>query len=251
MATWAIGDVQGCAAALRRLLHQLELAPTDRLWFVGDLVNRGPDNLGVLRDLMARGEQVTAVLGNHDLHLLGCAAGHRRLKKKDTIQDVLSAPDREALLAWLRARPLLHRERGFVMVHAGLHPAWSMPEAEAHARRLEALLRGGRFEQAEADEAYAVLTRIRFVDEAGEPDFGPKCGPPEAPHLRPWFMARERADAHLVFGHWAALGLHLAPGVSALDTGCVWGQSLTAWCLEDGRVVSVPASSPRTPAGLR
>ncbi len=239
MATYVVGDIQGCNGTLGRLLDRVDFGPGDRLWCVGDLVNRGPDNVGVLRRLMGLGRRAVCVLGNHDLHLLGCAAGLRSPKKRDTIADVLEAPDRDALVGWLRERPLLHRDEGVVMVHAGLLPSWSSDEAEGHARRMEVALRGGRW----PDEALlGVLTRIRFVDARGRPDYGPKVGPEDAPpELRPWFEARPATPGEtVVFGHWAALGLYLAPGYVGLDTGCVWGQRLTAWRLEDGAVCSEP-----------
>lgn len=238
MATYAIGDVQGCDRTLGRLLTRVDFDPArDRLWFVGDLVNRGPDSLAVLRRLRALGDRAVAVLGNHDLHLLARADG-RRGRRLDTLEAVLAAPDAAELVAWLRARPLLHREGPHLMVHAGLHPSWSLRTAERHARALEARIRAG--DLCAGDEAISVFTRLRFVDAAGVPDYGHKCGPEEAPAgLRPWFEVRPPApDVTVVFGHWAALGLAIAPGIIGLDTGCVWGDRLTAVRLEDHAVFS-------------
>lgn len=270
MATYAIGDVHGCSRTLRALLAELPLdLGRDRLWLVGDLVNRGPDSLGVLRwareTAERMGERFVAVLGNHDLHLLALAAGVARPRSRDTLDELLEAPDREELLAWLRERPLLHRQDEAFLVHAGLLPEWSVEEAEVFAREAEATLRGtegcallahyaagcgrGRPEGAEArgpepepleraGRTLAVLTLLRTVDRCGGPCFE-LTGPPEdaPPGFLPWFEAPDRrsAGSPAVFGHWAALGLRRAPGITALDSGCVWGGSLSAVRLDDGR----------------
>jgi bis(5'-nucleosyl)-tetraphosphatase (symmetrical) len=260
MATYAIGDIHGCFETLRRLLRRFRFHPSrDRLWLVGDLVNRGPDSLGVLRWAAELGECAVVVLGNHDLHLLARAAGVAERKRRDTLEEVLAARDRDDLLAWLRWRPLLHREGDRVLVHAGLFPTWQAGEAERLAREVEAELRGGgaagllagysrksperwEGELPAADRARVALAgfaRLRTLDAAGRmcADFS---GPPaEAPPgCRPWFAVpgRRSAGEHVIFGHWAALGLRLTDGYSALDTGCVWGQELTALRLDDGRV---------------
>lgn len=265
MAIFAIGDVQGCFSTLEALLARLPYDATrDRLWLVGDLVNRGPRSLDVLRWAVGRSDLVT-VLGNHDLHLLARAAGVRKKKQRDTLEEVLGAPDRETLLEWLAHRPLLHREGPWVMVHAGLLPAWDLERAERLARDLEALLRGcDRQQLLEAwgreagpdgwsDEltparqrlvalrAFTLLRELR-ADGSMEPDYN---GPPKlAPAgLVPWFDAPRRAwagEARVVFGHWAALGLHRGPDALGLDTGCVWGGTLTAVRLEDGAVWQEP-----------
>ncbi|HUP41765.1 MAG TPA: symmetrical bis(5'-nucleosyl)-tetraphosphatase [Thermoanaerobaculia bacterium] len=281
MATYAIGDVHGCRETLKALLAELPPPSSeDRLWLVGDLVNRGPDSLGVLRWAAESSERLggrfAAVLGNHDVHLLARAAGVAGPKRRDTLERLLEAPDRDELLAWLGRRPLLHREGDTFLVHAGLLPAWSVEEAEARARKAEEALRGpeahallARYgargskrprerataaseappdeaERLEApagpDQALAVLTSLRTVDVGGAPCFGftgPLADAP--PGLVPWFEApgRRSAGATVVFGHWAALGLRFAPGVRALDSGCVWGGALTALRLEDGRVWQV------------
>jgi len=265
MGTYAIGDVQGCFETLERLLRRIDFRPgEDRLWLAGDLVNRGPASLEVLRWARDHDEHLVAVLGNHDLHLLAVAAGLAEPRRSDTLDACLAAPDREALLGWLRRRPLLHREGRHVLVHAGLLPAWSIETAQAHAREVAHALRegDGRLVLASlaADKAaawsdeltgtarisliVAALTRLRICTADGRmrADFS---GPPsEAPEgCRPWFDARVAAgEPTIVFGHWAALGLHLAPHVLGLDTGCVWGGSLTAIRLEDRAVFQEPAA---------
>jgi bis(5'-nucleosyl)-tetraphosphatase (symmetrical) len=264
MATFAIGDVHGCFATLRALLARIDFSPgRDRLWMVGDLVNRGPRSLDVLRWAAEMGDRLTVVLGNHDLHLLARAAGIAERKRRDTMDDVLDAPDRDELLAWLRNRPLLHREGDRVLVHAGLFPPWTIARAERLARATETRLRGpggdrllrsalekrpdrwreGLGAGARARITLAGMARLRAVTAAGEmcADFS---GPPaELPAgCLPWFAVpgRRSVEAQVIFGHWAALGLRLAPGIAGIDTGCVWGQSLTALRLDDGTVFQEP-----------
>jgi bis(5'-nucleosyl)-tetraphosphatase (symmetrical) len=253
MATYALGDIHGCFRTLERLLRRIAFdPPRDRLWNTGDLVNRGPHSLEVLRWARALGDRLTVVLGNHDLHLLARAAGLARAKPRDTLEEVLAAPDRDELLAWLRARPLLHAENGRVLVHAGLLSAWTVAEAQALARSLEARLRapGGLKLLSPASQAPQrtplwVLTRMRVcaADGSPGPDF---TGPPEAapPDCRPWFAfpGRRSAEATILFGHWAALGFYQAPGLLGLDSGCVWGGALTAVRLEDAEVFEEPAA---------
>jgi len=260
MATYAIGDIHGCFKTLQKLLRKIQLDPRhDRLWLVGDLVNRGPRSVEVLRWAAEQGERIVAVLGNHDLHLLARAAGVSSPRRRDTLADVLDAPDLDDLLAWLRTRPLIHREGGYILVHAGLFPEWTPGRAEELARETEAALRDGNapgllagFER-KADErweesledgdrlrvALAGFSRLRTL----RPD-GSMCasfsGPPgDAPdgHL-PWFDApgRRSRDETVLFGHWAALGLRIGNGVAGLDTGCAWGKELTAYRLEDREV---------------
>jgi bis(5'-nucleosyl)-tetraphosphatase (symmetrical) len=266
VATYAIGDVQGCHDALERLLRRIDFDPArDRIWLCGDLVNRGPDSAGVLRLAMALGEAVVAVLGNHDLHLLARAEGLRAPGKRDTVEDVLAAPDRDALLDYVAARPFLHREGGYLMVHAGLLPEWTAEDAEALAGEATAALRADRrafletiyghraprrfSEGLDADDRLrcivAALTRLRTVEEGGAMDLA-FAGPPDAapPSRRPWFdlrSARAPAGVTVLCGHWSALGLLVRDDVIALDTGCVWGGSLTALRLEDRAVFQVPA----------
>lgn len=268
MATYALGDIQGCAASLFALLEILPFDPArDRLWLVGDLVNRGPGSLEVLRWAAAQGEGLTCVLGNHDLHLLAVAAGRRELRAGDTLRPLLEAPDAGALLAWLRERPLLHEEGSHLMVHAGLLPEWDLPTARALARELEQDLRAedgkallsavGRPApkrwadslrgEARRTKALEGFTRLRMCTADGRtiPRF--KGAPVEAPaEMCPWFElpeARWRDETTtLVFGHWAALGLRSEPRLLALDSGCVWGGRLSAVRLEDREVFSVPAA---------
>ena len=265
MATYAIGDVQGCFASLMALLEAIRFdRRRDTLWFTGDLVNRGPDSLGVLRFVADLDERAVCVLGNHDLHLLAVAHGQRRLRPKDTLRGILEAPDRDALLDWLRHRPLLYHDdiQRISLVHAGLPPQWPLAEAQRHARALEADLQGPDFVAhlativnktcrrwlpsgpAKARRRYTAgcLTLLRYCRADGTLGLEHK-GPPGSqpqPYL-PWFAVPHRAHAghELVFGHWASLGGYGAPGLHGLDTACVWGGRLTALCLETGRRTSV------------
>ncbi len=264
MATFAIGDIQGCYAQFARLLERVRFDPAaDRLWLVGDLVNRGPESLQVLRRVRELGESATVVLGNHDLYLLMVAAGFSRRGKDDTLARVLEAPDRDELLDWLARRPLAYREGAFVMVHAGLLPQWSADRAMALAGEVEAVLRskgaqvflrdlaGDRPDHwddalAGQDRLRVIvngMTRMRFCTPDGRLTMRAK-GPPDKapPGTLPWFQVQNRAaSTHtVVCGHWSALGLHRAPGLIALDTGCVWGGKLTAVRLEDDQVFQVP-----------
>jgi bis(5'-nucleosyl)-tetraphosphatase (symmetrical) len=266
MATYAIGDVHGCYDTLRRLVARLRFDPRrDRLWFVGDLVNRGPESLAVLRWVIELGDAAVVVLGNHDLHLLARAWGVAEPRRRDSLEEVLDAPDRDDLLRWLKTRPLLHRENGFLLVHAGLFPSWTPTKAERLAIEVEAALVGERGpdlvaqvkrkrplrwrkDLAESDRHEAALagfTSLRVLDDEGRtvPDFS---GAPElAPRgCRPWFAFAERRsrDEVVIFGHWAALGLELAPGLACLDTGCAWGRTLTALRLEDRELFQEAAS---------
>lgn len=271
MATYAIGDIQGCQGALMRLLDELRFDPaSDRLWLVGDLVNRGPDSLQVLRFVRDLGDRAVAVLGNHDLHLLAVAAGVAEAGRSDTLTDILAAPDREELLDWLRRRPLLHREGRHLMVHAGLLPQWDADTAQGLAAEVEAALRGpdyvaflarmyGNAPRAWADDLHGykrlrvivnALTRLRVCDVRGEMDFKFKGVLEDIPAgLMPWYAVPGRAstDATVIFGHWSALGLRQHAGAVALDTGCLWGGALTAYRLEDGRVFQCGCDENRRP----
>jgi bis(5'-nucleosyl)-tetraphosphatase (symmetrical) len=249
MATYAIGDVQGCDVTLGRLLARCAFDPgVDRLWLVGDLVNRGPRSLAVLRRARALGDRVTVTLGNHDIHLLARRAGLAAPKRRDTLDEVLAAPDCELLCKWLAERALLHRENGTVMVHAGLKPDWTVDEAERRARAVESCLRGGGLadlltgRRRELADDLAVFTRIRAIYPDGTlADYdGPPSGAPRG--ALPWFAHPERKsrDATIVFGHWSALGLHMRDGVIGLDTGAVWGRALTAVRLEDRAIYCEP-----------
>lgn len=260
MAVYAIGDVQGCHAELLRLLDKLRFDPArDRVWLAGDLVNRGPDSLGVLRTAKALGEACICVLGNHDLHLLAVQHGVRAPKSSDTFQDVLRAEDGAALLDWLRHRPLLHHDAGLgiTLTHAGLPPEWDLSTAMRLAREVESVLRS-EARQALFDGMYGnqprrwsathtgidrwryainAFTRMRYCRADGWLDFKHNGRPgSQGEALMPWFRApgRRSAGETLVFGHWSTLGQIDEPGIHALDTGCVWGGQLTAIRLDDG-----------------
>jgi bis(5'-nucleosyl)-tetraphosphatase (symmetrical) len=262
MATYAIGDIQGCYISLKQLLERIAFTPgSDRLWLVGDLVNRGPESLTTLRFIKNLGTAVRLVLGNHDLFLLAAAEGITPLRPKDTIQDILSAPDRADLIDWLRQQPLLHREGPFLMVHAGLLPQWTVEEATALAHEVETQLRGQDYRaflqvliQKSASQWHPsltgldrtvsivrALTRLRTCTATGE--MSSFSGPPDdAPAgFAPWFRIPDRRNtgATIITGHWAALGLHLEPTLCAIDSGCAWGRQLTAIRLEDRKLFQV------------
>jgi bis(5'-nucleosyl)-tetraphosphatase (symmetrical) len=261
MATYAIGDVQGCYDELKALLAAAGYRGSrDRLWLVGDLVNRGPKSLDVLRFVRDLGERAVTVLGNHDLHLLAQAEGIEPLKEKDTFQDVLEARDARELLDWLRRRPMMHVDGEHAMVHAGILPAWSVERACALGREVEAALRrpdyaeffremyGGSPSTWHDDLAgwdrlrviVNAMTRMRFCTAAGRMDLRSK-GTTASRGYRPWFETRPRSEkTTLVFGHWSALGLKLRARLAALDSGCVWGGKLSALRLDDRRLYQVP-----------
>ncbi len=252
MATFVVGDVQGCFETLLSLTEAVGFErDRDELWLVGDLVNRGPKNLEVLRWIRDLGDRAVVVLGNHDLHLLARAADAVPRKPLDTVEDVLSADDRDALIDWLRLRPIVHQRDDVMMVHAGFLPSWTTETVRAKAEELSAALSGANWRQAIGQIASdctsglgaisAVLQRIRMIGagetlvrHSGAPDAGPNGA-------TPWFDVEHRRGAvKVVFGHWSALGLLLRPDVVCLDTGCVWGRTLTALNLEAGTVTSVP-----------
>jgi bis(5'-nucleosyl)-tetraphosphatase (symmetrical) len=267
MATYAIGDVQGCHAALEALLAHVGFsAERDRLWFVGDLVNRGPQSAAVLRFVRALGDRAVVVQGNHDIHLLASAAGLAKRRLDDTFDDVLGAPDRDALLDWLRFRPMLHVEDRHCLVHAGLLPGWSVAQAQDLAAEVEHELRVKRYRDFLAElygsrpaawsDALAgmdrlrvivnAMTRMRFVSAEGVMEFATKGETTRAPPgFMPWFdvPGRKSRERTLVTGHWSALGLRIRPDLLALDTGCVWGGALTAVRLEDRRVFQLPCEA--------
>jgi bis(5'-nucleosyl)-tetraphosphatase (symmetrical) len=273
MALYAIGDVQGCDAELGTLLDTLKFSPDrDSLWLVGDLVNRGPDSLKVLRRIRALGEAATVTLGNHDLHLLAVAYGGARLRSDDTLDGILSAPDRAALLEWLQERPLMHADRdlNICMVHAGLAPQWDQRQAQDCAHELQRALRRNpeklfarlygdqpdRWDDAlEGEERLRFiancLTRLRYLDSEGRMALRAKGSPKKAQtkSLIPWFEAREARwrGPRIVFGHWSTLGYFSNADVTGLDTGCVWGERLTALRLDvpDAKPVQVSCAAPR------
>ncbi|HSU45172.1 MAG TPA: symmetrical bis(5'-nucleosyl)-tetraphosphatase [Casimicrobiaceae bacterium] len=271
MAHYAIGDIQGCRAELCELLALIGFSPaTDRLWLTGDLVNRGPDSLGVLREVRALGSAAQTVLGNHDLHLLTVAAGHRLSHRDDTIAQILAAADRDELLEWLAHQPLAIAEDDMLMVHAGVLPQWSAARVLALAGEVETVLASADRESflrvLYGDEPHAwrddlegfdrlraivnALTRLRFCTSDGRMEFREKRGAAHAPAgFAPWFLhePRRSASSLVICGHWSTLGLVLAPNVLMLDSGCLWGGPLTAMRLSDRRVYQVPSHAPVTP----
>lgn len=267
MATYAIGDIQGCLAPLQCLLEKIAFDPQrDQLWLAGDLINRGPDTLATLRFLYAMRNSLCIVLGNHDLHFLAVAAGVRLPGQYDTLNELLAAPDCAELSHWLRQQQLLHHDPqlGYTMVHAGIPPQWDLAQAQAYAREVEAVLQS-RY----ATEFFAAMygnkpnrcknkllgydrlrlitnyfTRMRFCSAEGELELQTKENAAAAPAgFAPWFSYAERKTAaqRVLFGHWASLeGQTNTPNVFALDTGCVWGGYLTALRLDDGVYFSCP-----------
>jgi bis(5'-nucleosyl)-tetraphosphatase (symmetrical) len=256
MPTYAIGDIQGCDDEFQSLLERLRFDPTrDRLWLVGDLVNRGPRSLQVLRRVRSMGDAAITVLGNHDLHLLAAALSPAEsLKPKDTLGEIFSAPDRDELLDWLRRRPMLHHDAklGYTMIHAGLPPQWDLALTQSCARELEDTLRDDErcvemFAHMYGDRPDRwsdslsgfdrlrfitnCLTRLRYCTADGRLDLKFKGRIEEAPrNVMPWFRVpgRRSRDLRIVCGHWSALGYHDGDGVLAIDTGCVWGAKLCA-----------------------
>ncbi|MGH8302022.1 MAG: symmetrical bis(5'-nucleosyl)-tetraphosphatase [Steroidobacteraceae bacterium] len=275
MSRHAIGDIQGCCDELRTLLTRIGFsADRDRLWLVGDLVNRGPRSLEVLRFVRALGDNAVVVLGNHDLHLLAVACGSRPVRRSDTLDEILQAPDRDSLLGWLATRPLAHFEAGDLMVHAGVVPQWTVETTLGLAREVEQALRTNPrnlFEHMYGDEpdhwsedlagtdrlrfAINVLTRIRVCTKDGRINLRLKGKPPVAgsPWL-PWFdvQSRRTRGTRVVFGHWSALGLITRGDIIGLDSGCVWGGALTAVDLDSdrsggGAPVSLPCNGYQSP----
>lgn len=254
MATYAIGDIQGCYERLRQLLDRLRFDPArDRLWLVGDLVNRGPDSLATLRFVKGLGERALTVLGNHDLHLLALAAGNSRREKDRDLVPVLQAPDRDELLHWLRNRPLLHfdERKQFALIHAGFPPQWELDDALSCAREVETVLQGpdhpdylhalyGNEPTRWSDSLSGMerlrfitncLTRLRYCDAAGTLALKEKGAPgSQAAGYLPWFAVPDRAtkNIRIIFGHWSTLGYATGHNTWALDTGCVWKGRLTA-----------------------
>lgn len=276
MATYAIGDVQGCYEPLRCLLDSIAFDPThDMLWFAGDVVNRGLQSLESLRYVKNLGRAAVTILGNHDLHLLVVAAGYSKKQRGDTLEAILRAPDREDLLHWLRQQPLMHADDalGFAMVHAGLLPQWSIAQALALAGEVEQVMRAGDHDELMRnmygneprawhdslqgyDRLRAIInamTRMRLCSAQGEMEFRHKLAPapgtmPDG--FMPWYDVPGRASAGtpIVFGHWASLGVLLRDDVIGLDSGCVWGRELTAMRLEDRRLFQCSCNSIKNPA---
>lgn len=266
MSVYLVGDIQGCDSALQRLLDKIAFSPSrDTLYLLGDLVNRGPDSAGVLRRLMAFGGAAQSLLGNHDLHLLALAYGVRRPHRNDTLDRILNAPDRAAMLEWLRAQSMAIlttiQQRPLLMVHAGVLPGWTAAETLALAQEVQTVLRGveladflrsmygdqpRRWDDSlrGADRLRVIvnaLTRLRFCSAEGAMEFGTKDGADAAPPgYLPWFEVPQRrtASVTVAFGHWSTLGWLDRPDVIAMDTGCVWGGCLSALRLGDAQPAS-------------
>jgi len=254
VAIYAIGDVQGCQSSLLELLEKINFSPEqDQLWFAGDLVNRGPDSLDTLRFVKSLGQSAVTILGNHDLHLLAVAGGYATAHSEDTLSDILTAPDRDELLDWLRMQPLIHHapEIGYTMIHAGLPPQWDLRTALSRCREVEGVLRGpqytdyltnmyGNYPDSWDDELQGwdrlryitnCLTRLRYCDQTGLLCLSAKGAPGSQPDgFKPWFEIAERATSseRILFGHWSTLGIVDHHNIHSLDGGCLWGGSLCA-----------------------
>ncbi len=263
MATYAIGDIQGCYHAFLALLTRLKFNHKhDRLWLVGDMINRGSGSLEVLRWCYQHQQSINVVLGNHDLHALAVLYELKPEHKSDTLQALFHAPDRAALLMWLRNQPLMLVENGYVMLHAGLLPQWTIDDALCYANEVESVLQGDNYQdflanmygsqpsQWQADLTGMdrlriitnALTRMRICTADGEMEFAFKGELPDVPAgYLPWFDVpnRQSHSAQIVCGHWSALGLRQRNNVHALDTGCLWGGQLTAMCLENKEITQV------------
>lgn len=270
---YLIGDIQGCCGAFDALLKAIDFSPSrDRLYLLGDLVNRGPSSLDTLRLIRQLGDSAVSLLGNHDLHLLAMAHGVRKPHKGDTLAEVLAAPDREALLDWLRHRRMAVHEQGWLMVHAGVVPQWDLALTLQLAGEVETLLRSPELPDflqtmygdepnrwsvdltgyARAKFTINVLTRLRFCDASGRMDFKTKDGADGAPAgFTPWFDApgRKTAGVPIAFGHWSTLGFLERPDLLSLDTGCVWGGRLSAVRVDGGRreLIQVPCEQAQKP----
>jgi bis(5'-nucleosyl)-tetraphosphatase (symmetrical) len=273
MATYIIGDVQGCYEELLQLLDKINFNPRrDKLWFTGDLVNRGPGSYEVLRLVKSLKDRALTVLGNHDIHLLAVALSIRNIKATDSFDEILSAPDRDELLEWLRWRPLLHYDQtqNIMLIHAGLPPQWDVKTAISCAIEAENIIRSKHYSEA-LNNFYGnhptrwsnsltswerlrfilnCLVRLRYVDPDGNLALE-ETGPPNVltfPYI-PWFKAPNRKSklVKIYFGHWASLGFYSEDGICALDTGCVWGSALTAICLDNDEVFRVPCKGSLAP----
>lgn len=270
-----IGDVQGCCDALERLLDTIGFSPSrDHVWLLGDLVNRGPHSLASLRRIQGLGGSASCLLGNHDLHLLAVADGAQRIKRQDTLHDILAAPDREALLGWLRCQRLAAQDDGWLLVHAGVAPQWDTAQTLALAVEVESVLRGPQPQRVDFMHALYgnrplrwepgltghdrlrfvvnALTRMRFCSRDGQLDLETKEGAGGAPPgYLPWFdvPGRRTASAQIAFGHWSTLGLLERADVLCLDSGCVWGGALSAARIDGGRreVFQVRCTQARRP----
>lgn len=270
MATYAIGDIQGCYDELQALLEKLDFNPgSDNLWFTGDLVNRGPKSLETLRFVKGLGDKAITVLGNHDLHLIASwYTNHNSLSRNHSLSAIKNAPDGEELIEWLRHQPLLHHDKrlGYTMVHAGLPPQWDLKLAQTCAREVEVILQSAEHTQFLArmygnepdtwsDDLHGrerirfainAFTRMRYCTNEGQLEFEHKEAPGKQPEgYLPWFeiQGRKSTNMKIIFGHWSTLDLQLKNGIYAIDTGCLWGGTLTAYCLENGEVVNLDCSA--------
>ncbi|ACT47397.1 symmetrical bis(5'-nucleosyl)-tetraphosphatase [Methylotenera mobilis] len=275
MATYAIGDIQGCYHAFQALLARLKFDPDkDQLWLVGDLINRGSGTLDVLRWCYAHQHSLRIVLGNHDLHAIVVAAGIVAAHRGDTLQPLLAADDRDVLLSWLRHQPLVYHEADYLMVHAGLLPQWTVEQTMAYAAEVEAALQGENYlhflthmygnlpncwtpDLTGVDRLRVITnaaTRLRICTADGEMEFKFKGELQDIPHgYMPWFdvPARATQDTQVIFGHWSALGLQQRKNLFALDTGCLWGGKLTAMNLATKEIVQVDAHPLDKPVAIQ
>ncbi len=274
MATYAIGDLQGCFFSFQALLKKIQFNPAhDRLWLVGDLINRGAGSLDVMRWMLEHQSSVVTVLGNHDLHTLVVAEGFVSAHRSDTIQALLDAPDAPELLGWLRQQPLVHFEHGYLMVHAGLLPAWTVDQALALGAEVQLALQAPNYREflqhmygndpKRWDDGLTgwdrlrvitnAMTRLRICSADGEMEFKFKGELQNIPDgYQPWFELSHRASVNtpIVFGHWSALGLQHKNNVYSLDTGCLWGGHLSAMRLEDRQIFQVPCHPDDAPLKL-
>ena len=272
MATYAIGDLQGCYDSLLRLLEKLNFdKKKDKLWFAGDLVNRGPDSLSTLRFVKSLGDNAITVLGNHDLHLLAIAYGVKTTRSPD-LQRILDAEDKEDLLHWLSSQPLLHHdaELNFTLTHAGVYPLWTLKQAQTYSAELEVELKNNLTEflnnmYGDKPDKWSesltgfdrlrficnVFTRMRYCTQKGELDLSSNGAPGTIPEgTLPWFEITNRQinNEALLFGHWSTLGKVNKENIFPLDTGCVWGGQLTALKLETSEYISIDCPSEANPA---
>ena len=274
MATYAIGDLQGCFFSFKELLKKIQFNPAhDRLWFVGDLINRGPGSLDVMRWIFEHQSSVVTVLGNHDLHTLVVAEGFVSAHRSDTIQSLLDAPDAPELLGWLRQQALVHFEHDYLMVHAGLLPEWTVDQALTLAAEVKVALQAPNYREflkhmygndpkcwddglTGWDRLRVItnaMTRLRICSTKGEMEFKFKGELENIPNgYQPWFDLTQRASVNtpIVFGHWSALGLQHKNNVYSLDTGCLWGGHLSAMRLEDRKIFQVPCHPDDAPLKL-
>jgi bis(5'-nucleosyl)-tetraphosphatase (symmetrical) len=258
MATYAIGDIQGCFDPFQALLKKLSFNPEkDQLWLAGDIINRGPQSLETLRFIMSLGDSAKVVLGNHECHALAVYNGHKRAHKTDTYHQILDAPDADELFDWIRTRPFFYEdtELDFCMLHAGVPPQWSIEDTRNRAKELEAVLQSTDYNQFLAtmygndptfwndslsgnDRLRFIInsfTRTRYCDRDGKMDFKEKQAPgSQSSHLIPWFNVpnRKTVSSKILFGHWSTLGIHHENNAFCLDSGCLWGGQLTAMRLE-------------------